>query len=44
MSGVTRFDRVRTEYMRGSRKVVQVSKKIHEARLRRFGHVMRRSK
>ena len=42
MSGVTRTDRIRNEYIRGSLKVVEVSKKIQEARLRWYGHVMRR--
>ena len=43
MSGVTKMDRVRNEYIRGSLKVAEVSKKIQEARLRWYGHVMRSS-
>ena len=41
MSGVTRMDRIRNEYIRGSLKVTEVSKKVQEARLRWYGHVMR---
>ena len=41
MSGVTKMDRVRNEYIRGSLKVTEVSKKVQEARLRWYGHVMR---
>ena len=43
MSGVTREDRIRNEYIRGSLKVVEVSKKVQEARLRWYGHVKRSS-
>ena len=42
MSGVTRKDRIRNEVIRGTVKVTSVSKKVQEARLRWFGHVMRR--
>ena len=43
MSGVTRSDRIRNEYIRGTLKVAEVSKKVQEARLRWYGHVMRSS-
>ena len=42
MWGVTLRDRVRNEHIRGSVKVTEVSKKVQEARLRWFGHIMRR--
>ena len=42
MSGVTRMDRIRNNYVRGSAKVTQASKKIQEYRLRWFGHLSRR--
>ena len=42
MSGVTREDRIRNEYIRGSLKVVEASKKIQEGRLRWYGHLLRR--
>ena len=41
MSAVTKMDRVRNSYIRGSLKVTEVSKKVQEGRLRWFGHVMR---
>ena len=44
MSGVAMMDRVRNEYIRGSLKVTDISKKIQEARLRWYGHIMRREK
>ena len=44
MCGVTRKDRIRNVYIRGTTKVTEVSKKIQEARLRWFGHVRRRDK
>ncbi|XP_068225024.1 uncharacterized protein, partial [Palaemon carinicauda] len=34
MSGVTREDRIRNNYIRGSTKVVEISKKVQEGRLR----------
>ena len=40
MSGVTKMDRVRNEYIRGSLNVTEVSNKEQEARLRWYGHVM----
>ncbi|XP_063607302.1 uncharacterized protein LOC134781917 [Penaeus indicus] len=42
MVGVTRRDRIRNEYIRGTVNVVEVSKKIQESRLRWFGHLRRR--
>ena len=42
-AGVTRLDRVRNDYIRGTLKVVEVSKKIQEARLRWYGHLKRRT-
>lgn len=40
--GLTMKDKIRNEYIRGSMKVGKASEKIHEARLRWYGHVMRR--
>ena len=42
MCGVTKKDRIMNEYVRGSAKVTELSKKIQETRLRWYGHVMRR--
>ena len=42
MCGVTREDKIRNENIRGTVKVAEASKKIQEARLRWYGHVMRR--
>ena len=42
MSGVTREDRIRNEYIRGSTKVVEISKKVQEGRQIWYGHLMRR--
>lgn len=42
MCGVTREDRIRNEYIRGSTKVVEISKKAQEGRLRWYGHILRR--
>ena len=42
MSGLTKLDRIRNEKLRGTVKVTEVSKKAQEARLRWFGHLMRR--
>ncbi|XP_064120903.1 uncharacterized protein LOC135225564 [Macrobrachium nipponense] len=42
MSGVTKKDRVRNERIRGRVKVTDASKKVQEARLRWYGHLMRR--
>ncbi|KAK3555247.1 hypothetical protein QTP86_011809, partial [Hemibagrus guttatus] len=40
--GVTRLDRIRTEYIRGTAHVGRLGDKVREARLRWFGHVQRR--
>ena len=42
MCGVTRKDRIRNNYIRGTVKVGPVGKKIQESRLRWCGHVQRR--
>ena len=42
MSGVTREDRIRNEYIRGSIGVSSIVEKMRENRLRWFGHVRRR--
>ena len=42
MCGVTRNDRIRNEYIRGTTKVTEITNKIQEARLRWYGHVRRR--
>ncbi|KAK3533716.1 hypothetical protein QTP70_023968 [Hemibagrus guttatus] len=40
--GVTRLDRIRNEYIRGTAHVGRLGDKLREARLRWFGHVQRR--
>ncbi|KAK3524606.1 hypothetical protein QTP70_029912 [Hemibagrus guttatus] len=40
--GVTRLDRIRNEYIRGTSHVGHLGDKVREARLRWFGHVQRR--
>ncbi|KAK3561613.1 hypothetical protein QTP86_010689 [Hemibagrus guttatus] len=40
--GVTRLDRIRNEYSRGTAHVGRLRDKVREARLRWFGHVQRR--
>ncbi|KAK3564131.1 hypothetical protein QTP86_007801 [Hemibagrus guttatus] len=40
--GVTRLDRVRNEYIRGTAHVGRLGDKVREAKLRWFGHVQRR--
>ncbi|KAK3514739.1 hypothetical protein QTP70_029689 [Hemibagrus guttatus] len=40
--GVTRLDRIRNEYIRGTAHVGHMGDKVKEARLRWFGHVQRR--
>ncbi|KAK3563150.1 hypothetical protein QTP86_016389 [Hemibagrus guttatus] len=40
--GVTRLDRIRNEYIRGTAHVGRLWDKVREARLRWFGHVQRR--
>ncbi|KAK3572616.1 hypothetical protein QTP86_001116 [Hemibagrus guttatus] len=42
--GVTRLDRIRNEYIRGTAHVGRLEDKVREARLRWFGHVQRREK
>ncbi|XP_075976494.1 uncharacterized protein LOC142976812 [Anticarsia gemmatalis] len=42
MCGVTRVDRIRNEYIRGSLKVAAVTEKLESRRLSWYGHVMRR--
>lgn len=41
--GVTRLDRVRNEYIRGSFKVAPIADEITENRLRWYGHIKRRN-
>ncbi|KAK3511498.1 hypothetical protein QTP70_009001 [Hemibagrus guttatus] len=41
--GVTRLDRIRNEYIRGTAHVGRLGDKVREARLRWFGHVQRRN-
>lgn len=40
--GVSRTDRIRNEYIRGTFKIAQIQEKFRENRLRWYGHVMRR--
>ncbi|KAF7696815.1 hypothetical protein HF521_005233 [Silurus meridionalis] len=40
--GVTRMDRIRNEFIRGTSHVGRFGDKVREARLRWFGHVQRR--
>ena len=42
MTGVTRKDRIRNTRIRGTVKVTEISKKAQEARLRWYGHILRR--
>ena len=42
MSGVTRRDRIPNTRIRGAVKVAELSKKVQEARLRWYGHLLRR--
>ena len=42
MSGVTRRDRIPNERIRGTVKVAELSKKVQEAGLKCYGHVLRR--
>ena len=42
--GVTRKDKIRNEYIRGTIKVEQLGMKMREGRLRWYGQVMRRDK
>lgn len=41
-AGVTLYDRIRNEHVRGSFKICPVIDKLSEIRLRWYGHVMRR--
>ena len=40
--GVTRMDKIRNEYIRGTAQVGQFGEKTREARLRWYGHVRRK--
>jgi len=40
--GVTRLDRIRNDHIRGTAHVAKFGEKVREARLRWFGHVLRR--
>ena len=42
--GVTRKDKIRNEKIRGTTKVVEISKKMQERRLQWYGHLMRRDR
>ncbi|KAK3529920.1 hypothetical protein QTP86_007239 [Hemibagrus guttatus] len=42
--GVTRLDRIRNDYIRGTAHVGRLGDKVREARLRWFGHVQRRER
>jgi len=42
MCGVTKMDKIMNERIRGTTKVVEISRKIQERRLQWFGHVKRR--
>ena len=44
MSGVTRRDKVKNEYFRASLKVIEVPRKVQEARLHWYGQFKRRNK
>ena len=39
---VTKLDRIRNEIITGTTKVREISKKVQESRLKRYGHVLRR--
>ena len=41
--GVTRLDKIRNEYIRGTFKVAPITEKVQENRLRWYGHIMRRN-
>lgn len=41
MCGVTQMDSLKTEHIRGTVKVGQASRKVQEARLRWYGHILR---
>ena len=42
--GVTRKDKIRNEYVRGTVKIAKLGDKLQNARLRWYGHVKRREK
>nr|XP_037871465.1 uncharacterized protein LOC110385414 [Bombyx mori] len=42
MCGVTRLDKIRHEYVRGSLSVQDITDKMQESRLRWYGHVKRK--
>lgn len=42
MCGVTRLDKIRNEYVRGSLGVRDIADKLQESRLRWYGHISRR--
>ena len=42
MVGITKLDHIRNDYVRGSVKVGEISRKAQESRLRWFGHLKRR--
>ena len=42
MCGMTKEDKIRNEHIRGTAKVVELSKKAQEGRLRWYGHILRR--
>ena len=42
MCGVTKLDRIKNYYIRGTAKVAEVTKKMQERRLQWYGYVMRR--
>ena len=42
MSGVTKLDRIRNKTIKWKTKVGDISKKVHESRLKWYGHVLRR--
>ncbi|XP_061723009.1 uncharacterized protein LOC133529328 [Cydia pomonella] len=41
-AGVTRLDKIRNEYIRGSFKIAPIVEKVQEKRLRWYGHILRR--
>ena len=40
--GVTRKDKIRNEYVRGTAKIAKLGDKLQDARLRWYGHVKKR--